>query len=134
VLRELVQRWWRQYGCTPAAGISKLIVAESGNFPEIARFFLDEVIDPWHRLYGEVIAQGIERGEFRPVDVRQFVRVLTAPLVMLTLWNRSFAATGAREPDDERYLAAMIDAFTAALRPDAEEGPQRARRLTGPRQ
>jgi hypothetical protein len=85
-------------------------------------------------LYGEVIAQGIERGEFRPVDVRQFVRVLTAPLVMLTLWNRSFAATGAREPDDERYLAAMIDAFTAALRPDAEEGPQRARRLTGPRQ
>lgn len=133
VLRELVQRWWRQYGSTPAAGISKLIVAESGNFPEIARFFLEEVIDPWHRLYGEVIAQGIESGEFRPVDVKQFVRVLTAPLVMRTLWNRSFAATGAREPDDERYLAAMVDAFTSALRPAASDAGRRPRRRAGTR-
>lgn len=117
LLRELVQRWWQQYGQTSASGLSKLVMAESGNFPEIARFFIDEVIHPWHRLYGEVIADGIQRGEFRPVDVEYFVHVLTAPLVMLTLWSRSFGASSPRELDAGRYLATAVDTTVAALRP-----------------
>ena len=119
LLRQLVRRWWQQYGRTPAAGISKLIVAESGNFPEIARFFVDEVIDPWHRLFGEVIGEGVARGEFRPVDVEYFVHVVAAPLVMLTLWNRSFGPCRPGGLDEERYLAAALDALVAALRPQA---------------
>jgi len=121
LLRQLVQRWWQQYGQTPAAGISKLIVAESGNFPEIARFFVDEVIEPWHLLFGEVIADGIERGEFRPVDIEYFVHVVAAPLVMLTLWGRSFGPCSPRGLDNERYLASALDAFIAALRPQAAQ-------------
>ena len=117
LLRQLVQRWWQQYGQAPAAGLGKLVIAESGNFPGIARFFVDEVIEPWHRLYGEVIAAGIERGEFRPVDIGYFVHVLTAPLVMLTLWRRSFGAGGADGLDAARYLDATVDATLAALRP-----------------
>ena len=119
LLRQLVRRWWQQYGRTPAAGISKLIVAESGNFPEIARFFVDEVIDPWHRLFGEVIGEGVARGEFRPVDVEYFVHVVAAPLVMLTLWDRSFGPFRPGGLDEERYLAAALDALVAALRPQA---------------
>ena len=119
LLRQLVRRWWQQYGRTPAAGISKLIVAESGNFPEIARFFVDEVIDPWHRLFGEVIGEGVARGEFRPVDIEYFVHVVAAPLVMLTLWDRSFGPCRPGGLDEERYLAAALDALVAALRPQA---------------
>jgi len=119
LLRQLVQRWWRQYGRTPAAGISKLILAESGNFPEIARFFVAEVIEPWHRLFSEVIGEGIECGEFRPVDIEYFVQVVTSPLVMLTLWNRSFGPHRPGARDNERYLAAAVDALIAALRPQA---------------
>jgi TetR/AcrR family transcriptional regulator len=132
LLRQLVRRWWQQHGRTPAAGISKLIVAESGNFPEIARFFVDEVIDPWHRLFGEVIAEGVARGEFRPVDVEYFVHVVAAPLVMLTLWNRSFGPCRPGGLDDERYLAAALDAFVAALRPQAAaRRPRRAAAVNG---
>jgi AcrR family transcriptional regulator len=122
LLRQLVRRWWQQYGQTPAAGISKLIVAESGNFPEIARFFVDEVIEPWHRLFGEVIGEGVERGEFRPVDIEYFVHVVAAPLVMLTLWNRCFGPGRPAGLDDERYLAAAVDTLVAALRPPRAAG------------
>ena len=133
LLRQLVQRWWQQYGQTPAAGISKLIMAESGNFPEIARFFVDEVIEPWHRLYGEVITEGIARGEFRAVDVENFVHVVTAPLVMLTLWNRSFGACSPRGLDNERYLATALDAFLAALRaPPPARRPARRKAAATP--
>ena len=128
LLRQLVQRWWQTYGQTPAAGLSKLIMAESGNFPEIARFFVDEVIEPWHRLFGEVIAEGIRRGEFRPVDIEYFVHVVAAPLVMLTLWNRSFGPCSARGLDADRYLAAALDAFIAALQPRLAARPTAARR------
>ena len=47
--------WWRDYG-SRAGGLGKLIVAESGNLPEIARFFLDEVIEPWHALLAGTLA------------------------------------------------------------------------------
>jgi AcrR family transcriptional regulator len=128
LLRQLVRRWWQTYGQTPAAGLSKLIMAESGNFPEIARFFVDEVIEPWHRLFGEVIAEGIRRGEFRPVDIEYFVHVVAAPLVMLPLWNRSFGPCSARGLDADRYLAAALDAFIAALQPPLAARPPATRR------
>ena len=48
LLAHLMREWWRRIGDTPASGIPKLVVSESGNFPQIARFYFDEVIDPVH--------------------------------------------------------------------------------------
>jgi AcrR family transcriptional regulator len=64
LLSRLITNWWKEYGSSTAGGISKLMMAESGNFPEIARFFLDEVIEPWHRMLAAVIQRGAERGNF----------------------------------------------------------------------
>lgn len=116
LLRSLVEAWWQEFGSTRAGGISKLMMAESGNFPEIARFFLDEVIEPWHALLASAIERGIARGEFRPVDTATFVRVMTAPLVMLSLWKHSFAPCSAAPLDPQQYLATMLDTHLAALR------------------
>ena len=119
LLRQLVDTWWAEFGNTQAGGISKLMMAESGNFPEIARFFLDEVIEPWHALLGQVIDRGIERGEFRQVQTPMYVRVMTAPLVMLSLWKHSFCPCSAQAIDPQQYLATMVDAHLASLRPPA---------------
>jgi AcrR family transcriptional regulator len=115
LLRKLVVDWWRDFGSTTAGGISKLMMAESGNFPEIARFFLAEVIEPWHRLLGEAIARGIKRGEFRAVAIPEFVQVMTAPMVMLTLWKRSFGPCSARPLDADAYIETLLDTFLTAL-------------------
>jgi len=115
LLRTLVNRWWREFGATQAGGISKLMMAESGNFPEITRFFVEEVIEPWHWLVGAVIERGIERGEFRPVDVETFVQVMTAPMVMLGLWKRSFGPCSSRPVDAERYIETLLEMALASL-------------------
>ncbi|MBV6539814.1 TetR/AcrR family transcriptional regulator, partial [Ursidibacter maritimus] len=39
LLREFILGWWQRIGDTPLSGLTKLMVAESGNFPEVAKFY-----------------------------------------------------------------------------------------------
>ena len=129
LLRKLIGAWWKDFGGTHAGGLTKLMMAESGNFPEIAAFFLEEVIEPWHQLLGSVIERGIARREFRPVDVPLFTRVMTAPLVMLSLWNRSFGVCSAQPMDPDAFVEMLLDTHLASLTAGIKAAP----RKTAPR-
>lgn len=115
LLRALIASWWHDFGATTAGGISKLMMAESGNFPQIAAFFVEEVIEPWHRVLGAAVERGIARGEFRRVDVPMFIQVMSAPMVMLTLWTRSFGPCSHRPIEPAAYLGMLGDTMVAAL-------------------
>jgi AcrR family transcriptional regulator len=117
LMAYLIASWWREYGDSKAGGLGKLVMAESGNFPEIARFFLEEVIEPWHELLATVVRRGIERREFRRVDPAMFVRVITAPLVMLSLWKRSFGPCSRQPVDADAYIETHIDIVLSSLQP-----------------
>lgn len=122
LLEHVVRRWWNEYGNSTAGGIGKLMMAESSNFPEIARFFLEEVIEPWHAVLASVLRRGIERGEFRAVDVEMNVRALAASLVMLSLWRCSFGPCSERPVDPAAYIDATLDTFVTSLRHGAAKG------------
>ena len=117
LLHELIHSLWRNVGDTQASGIVKLMMAESGNFPEIARFYFDEVIQPAHEMIEHVIERGIRRGEFRPVAVGSYMRVMVAPIVMLMLWRHSFGPCCNDSINVPEYLQALIDMSLAGLRP-----------------
>ena len=117
LLEHVVRRWWSEYGDGTAGGISKLMMAESSNFPAIARFFVEEVIEPWHELLATAIRRGIEHGEFRKVDVEMNVRALAASLVMLSLWKCSFGPCSRQPPvDAAAYIDATLDTFVTSLK------------------
>jgi AcrR family transcriptional regulator len=80
--------------------IPKLVIAEAGNFPDLARFYLDEVIRRGLRLIGTILRRGIARGEFRAVDVDHAVFCVIAPMVIAALWKNSL------EPYDDAPLDA----------------------------
>lgn len=122
LLEHVVRRWWSEYGDRTAGGISKLMMAESNNFPEIARFFLEEVIEPWHELLASAIRRGVESGEFRQVDVEMTVRTLAASLVMLSLWKCSFGPCSRRPLDAAAYIDTTIDTFVTSLKHAAPKG------------
>lgn len=130
-LRELIERWWHEYGSTKAGSIGKLIMAESGNFPETALLFAAEVVEPWHQLIRSVVERGIARGEFRPVDVPTFVEVISAPLAMLSMWENSFAPCGAKGLAPQTFVTATIDVALAALRPEVAAAPRAGSRDDG---
>jgi AcrR family transcriptional regulator len=104
--------------------LPKLVIAESGNFPDIARFYLEEVIQRGLRLIEAVLKRGIERGEFRPVDVGLTVRAVIAPVILLAIWKNSFEPFDAEPLDARRYLANYVDILMRGLAaaPEAPRG------------
>ncbi|MGH6905850.1 MAG: TetR/AcrR family transcriptional regulator [Geminicoccaceae bacterium] len=88
-----------------AGAIPKLVIAEAGNFPELARFYLDEVIHRGLRLIGAILRRGIERGEFRVVDVDHTVFCVIAPMLLAALWKNSLEAHAGAAPLDAQTLA-----------------------------
>jgi len=69
MLEYLMLEWWRRYGATKASGISKLVMSEASNFPDLARFFQEEVVTPGHAMIRSVLQRGMDRDEFRRVDM-----------------------------------------------------------------
>jgi TetR/AcrR family transcriptional regulator len=91
LLRLFIAQWWARYGSTKASGITKLVLSEGANFPDIAQFYRDEVITPGHELVSSVIQRGITCGEFRPVDLNNTVHCVMAPLIFLVMWKHAMA-------------------------------------------
>jgi AcrR family transcriptional regulator len=92
LLSCLLHTWWGRVGNTPAAGIHKVVLSEVGNFPELAQFYVDEVIVPGHRLFSSCVQRGVERGEFRAMPLQEVAHALLAPIIFMALCRFSFGA------------------------------------------
>lgn len=115
LLREFVFGWWERVGMTPLGAVPKLLVAESGNFPEVAQWFHDTIILRAQRAMARLIQSGIERGEFRPVDPMIAARIVFAPMFAFLVWRRAFSAMMRELPEPERFFADAVDLLTHGL-------------------
>src|SRR5438094_9829108 len=60
LLEQLVREYWRLIGETKLAGIPKLMMAEAATFPELTRFYYDEVLTRGHRPLAGLIGPGMQ--------------------------------------------------------------------------
>jgi AcrR family transcriptional regulator len=86
---------------SPLGAIPKLVLTEAGNFPDLARFYNDEVVTRGTALFRRVVERGVAAGEFRPVDVESTVMCIVAPLLLAALWRHSFERVVDRRLDPE---------------------------------
>ncbi|HPH12670.1 MAG TPA: TetR/AcrR family transcriptional regulator [Burkholderiaceae bacterium] len=117
MLRYAMNSWWTSVGATKASGISKLIMSEASNFPELAAFYQKEVIEPGHALIRRILQRGIDRGEIRPIDMTQAVHIIMAPLLYLVMCKHcygTFADESARLVPEE-FLATQVDTLLDGL-------------------
>ena len=117
LLRHVILSWWRRIGATKASGISKLILAEADNFPELARFYQQEVMTRGIGMISNMLERGIRRGEFRAIDVPQTAQVLIAPLMMLSTWKHTVAPCERCDLQPEAFLEAFLDITLHGLVP-----------------
>jgi TetR/AcrR family transcriptional regulator len=121
----LMQAWWDRVGSTPASGIFKIILTETGNFPDFACFYVDEVIGPGRALFTRVLERGIAGGELRPVNVPEVVDVLMFPLLMMCLHRHALGAcAGAGAPmDAASFIRTQVDVVVHGLLRPAAPAP-----------
>ena len=117
LLRRLLDNWWTRIGETAFAGIPKLMVAEAGNFPEVAQYYYENVIRRARALIGRALERGMAQGEFRRMDVETTIDVVIAPVLMLLIWRFSMAPCQPREVDPCQYMALHMDLLREGLKP-----------------
>lgn len=124
LFREIILGWWERIGSTKLSGITKLMMAESCNFPEVTQFYHDEVISRGNAMIARMLRRGIERGEFRNIDVKQTTTVVCAPMLMLMMWKHSFNTCRIEPIEPEAYLNNFIDLFLNGLLSDSQAAPK----------
>ncbi len=117
-LMAFMRRYWAFIRSSEFAPLFRLIHAEIHNFPDLARFYAEEVVMRGHRLIAGIISRGIESGEFRAVDPFVAARMLTAPFVMHGLWctHRECFASVAKKTD-EQVLDELMQFYLYAIQP-----------------
>jgi AcrR family transcriptional regulator len=114
LLRRLLFGWWEQLGGTRLAGVPKLIISESRNFPELAQYYHDKVLARGRGLLRTVLLRGIESGEFRQRDTETVISLIFAPLMMLVVWRSSLGFCS-QETDPQLYLQTHFDLLVSGL-------------------
>jgi AcrR family transcriptional regulator len=115
LLRLVFKNWWERIGSTRISGIPKLILSEARNFPEIARFYVEEVVRPGRETLAAVIQRGIDSGEFRAVDVRATADLLAAPMLMISMWRNALEPCCDERIDAEALIAAHVEMLARGL-------------------
>jgi len=117
LLRHFMSLWWIRVGSTKTSGITKLMMSEASNFPELAAFYQKEVIEPGQNLIRRILQRGVDRGEFRAIDLKYGVYIVLTPMIFLMTWSHSLGAcAGAPESlVPEEYLAAQVDTILHGL-------------------
>jgi AcrR family transcriptional regulator len=120
-LRYIASGWWTFVRTDRFQVMQRLVMAELRHFPELMQFYAEQVVARGRRLTAGIVARGIARGEFRPIDPESGARMLAALSMTHAMWcsKREFFP-GLTERTDDQVRDEIIDFFLHALRPDAE--------------
>src|SRR5258707_1238369 len=98
--------------------LPKIIIAESGNFPELARFYRFEIIERGMSAFTAVIARGMARGELRPAPVEHVIRLCIAPVLLGAIWRVTFAQFDPQPYDYKGLIETHLDVLFRGLAPE----------------
>jgi AcrR family transcriptional regulator len=122
LLAELIGRQYSELvNNRKAREIVRLLIAESGKFPQLSELYQREVIDPGMRAIRLLIEKGLASGEFHATMVSAFPQMLAAPAVLAVVWILIF---GERVSLDlGAYRNAHVQFAIASLHGDGRFAP-----------
>ncbi|HEU5358636.1 MAG TPA: TetR/AcrR family transcriptional regulator [Gemmatimonadales bacterium] len=106
---EMVRGYWRLMREEEMVRISRLCVSELGCFPELAKFYYDEVILRARRLIETVMERGVRSGEFRPVANNFLPRGLPMLVIQAAQAQCFFTGLDADRLSDQQVFDGVVD-------------------------
>jgi AcrR family transcriptional regulator len=117
MLGACLTTWWERIGATPASGITKLMISESQNFPELATYYQRAVMEPGQALIRRILQRGVDRGEFQVNDMDYAIYSVIAPMIFLMMNKHSLGTCVpvAQTLDPHRFIAMQIGVLLQGL-------------------
>ncbi len=115
LLRTLLTRWVQEFEERGVAGVPKLVLAEAGNFPELAEDYVHTVLQRLRRLIARVLKRGVRAGEFRDLDVREATHLLLAPVLYAQLHGAALASVDPGSPPLPEFVQTHLDFFLRSI-------------------
>ncbi|HSV35918.1 MAG TPA: TetR/AcrR family transcriptional regulator [Ramlibacter sp.] len=117
MVRYCMKVWWERVGATRASGITKLMISEARNFPDIAAFYQQEVIQPAQDLIRRILQRGVARGEFHLPDPDYAAFSIIAPMIFLIMMKHSLGVCVPQDHpmDPGRYISSQVELLLQGL-------------------
>ncbi len=118
-LKLLVTFWTQRMINSRFAPLPKLIISEGANFPELARFYVEEVVARAFVLIGGILRRGIETGEFRTdLEVENTIYCIVSPVLFSMLYKHSLEPHTSRKLSTESLFETHINLILRGLAKD----------------
>jgi len=91
-----------------------MVLGEAVRFPNLSRFFHDELIRHSQNILRGIIARGIASGEFRASAADLHTQLLIAPVLIGAIWNLQFREVA--PIDMQSYAESHIDYILRGLK------------------
>jgi AcrR family transcriptional regulator len=125
LLERYMRAQWEFVRSPEFQTISRLVIGELHNFPDLATFYGREVVRPGTELIAGIIRRGIARGEFREVDAVLAARTLSSMVMTHAGWcERRALFQVLTDVTDEQVFQQLHDFFFRAIRAPADANEQ----------
>ena len=115
LIRMVAPRIAEVAASTNIGKVLKMVVGESGNFPEIARIWHDDVVANGLGLITKLIARAQERGEVRAGDPRNHAVSIISPMLVGVIFRETFVPVGAKAFDIPALMQQHLDTVLPGL-------------------
>lgn len=84
---------------TPLPKVAKVMIADSGAFPDVVRRYRQQAIDRVFQAIAAVLARGHETDEIHAPDPHLKARLVVAPILLSVIWRTVFEPAGVAPVD-----------------------------------
>jgi AcrR family transcriptional regulator len=126
LLEKLLRLRWGHVMHQRYSAMIKLMLAETHAHPELARFCHDEFLERNQVVLRRVLRRGVERGEFRPMDVEQTARFVVAPLLFVVVWRHALEHALESRFSFDGFFENSLHLTLQGLAPEAAPAPSAA--------
>lgn len=103
---------------SPAVVLPKLMIAEAANFPDLAKFYVEEVVQRLMGVVAQLMARGVARGEFHPLPFETIGPLFMGPILLAAVWKTTFAPVASIQLDTGRIVAGQRETLRRVLLKD----------------
>lgn len=115
LMRTFIRDYWVTMNQPEKLRLARVVLAELASFPELAKWYYQEVILRLRRVIEGILARGIETGEFRTVNTHFTARALQLLVVNMAQFLHYFQKYDPAPLSSDEILEGIIDLYLHAV-------------------